>query len=321
MRTGYLHEAVCYSSDEELLTVAVPFLRDGVADGEPTVVTLGAEKSALIRSALSPSDAGKVVFHSGGDVYARPAAAIRAYREMFTDYLASGANEIRVIGELPPSELGATWDWWARYESAINHAYGEFPLWTMCAYDARTTPATVLADVARTHPHAAAGAEHVSSTDYQDPHSFLVRRAPVTPDPLQLTTPAVDLTDPAPSDLRRLLAQLNRTTQEAILSPDDLGDLQLAATEALTNGLRHGKPPVTVRAWAAPDRIVLTVTDRGDGPQDPFAGLQAAPHAPRGGVGLWLAHQLCDHVALHHGPDGFTLRLISGNPYHRVATH
>ena len=46
----------------------------------------------------------------------------------------------------------ATWDWWCRYESAVNDAYDEFPLWGLCTYDTRTTPAAVLADVARTHP-------------------------------------------------------------------------------------------------------------------------------------------------------------------------
>lgn len=66
---------------------------------------------------------------------------------------------------------------------------------------------------------------------------------------------------------------------------------------------------------------MITVTDQGQGPRDPFAGLQAAAHAPNGGVGLWLANQLCDHVAAHHRTDGFTLRLISGNPYHRVNSH
>lgn len=149
---GYFHEAVYYASDEELLAVVVPFLRGGVAAGEPTVVALGEQHAALVRAALPATDAGRVVFHPGGDMYARPASAIRAYRAMLADHTAAEAEQIRIIGELPPSELGATWDWWARYESAINHAYDEFPLWSMCAYDTRTTPAHVLADVARTHP-------------------------------------------------------------------------------------------------------------------------------------------------------------------------
>ena len=38
---GYFHEAAFYSSTEEFLAVVVPFLREGVAAGEPIVVTCG----------------------------------------------------------------------------------------------------------------------------------------------------------------------------------------------------------------------------------------------------------------------------------------
>jgi len=49
---GYFHEAVYYSSDEELLAVLVPFLTGGPAAGEPTVVSLGERNAALVRGAL-----------------------------------------------------------------------------------------------------------------------------------------------------------------------------------------------------------------------------------------------------------------------------
>jgi len=317
--TGYFHEALYYASDEDLLAVVLPFLRGGVAEGEPTVVALGERHAALVHAALSPEVVAGVVFHPGGDMYARPASAIRAYRAMLADYTTSGATQIRIIGELPASELGATWDWWARYESAINHAYDEFPLWSMCAYDIRTTPAPVLADVASTHPRAAApGDRHPPSADYLAPQHFLTRRTPLVPDPLELTPAPIELTDPTPAAARAAVTHLNATVPGGVLTGDKLGDLHLATTEAVTNGLRHGTPPVVVRCWAGPDRIVVAVTDQGEGPRDPFAGLQAAAHAPNGGLGLWLAHQLCDHIAAHRTADGFTLRLISGNPHHRV---
>jgi anti-sigma regulatory factor (Ser/Thr protein kinase) len=320
--TGYVHEAVHYASVDELLAVVVPFLRGGVAEGEPAVVTLGERNAALVRSALPPADAARVVFHPGGEMYARPASAIRAYRAMLTELAAGGAHRIRVIGELPRSALGATWDWWARYEAAINHAYAEFPLWSMCAYDTTTTPAEVLADVARTHPRAAApGDRHVPIPEYVPPQRFLTEPRPVVADPLQLTSPPVELKDPSPADARAAVTLVNRTATGTVLDAEKVEDLQLAVTETVTNALRHGRPPVLVRFWAGADRVVVTVTDGGEGPTDPFAGLQAAAHAPLGGLGLWLAHQLCDHVALHREEGGFTVRLISGNPEHRVGHH
>lgn len=311
-RSGYFHEAVNYASDEELLAVVLRFLLDGVAAGEPTIVALCEPNAALVRDALG--DDTPVVFHSGGDLYARPAGAIRAYRDLFAKHMADGAEQIRVVGELPPDALGVTWDWWARYESAINDAYDEFPLWSLCAYDTRTTPADVLADVARTHPNVATpGDRHLTSADYLEPGLFLRHDRPVAPDPLQLTPPAVELVNPAPAAARAALAKV-----AGVLAAEVLGDLRIAVTETVTNAMSHGVPPIVVRAWAGPDRVVVTVTDRGKGPADPFAGLRAAAHAPTGGLGLWLTHQLCDHVAMSLTADGFTVRMISGNPHHRA---
>ena len=120
---GYFHEAVCYDSDEHLLGVVVPFLLDGVAAGEPTVVSLGERNAALVRAALPAG--GPVIYLAGGDLYARPASAIRSYRRLLADHVSAGAGQIRIVGELAPGSFGSTWDWWARYESAINHAYDE----------------------------------------------------------------------------------------------------------------------------------------------------------------------------------------------------
>lgn len=305
--TGYYHEAIRFGSDEELLTVVVPFLLDGIAAGEPTVVSLGEANTALIRDALG--DDVPVLYQSGGDTYARPAGAIRAYRDLFAEFTSNGAHQIRVVGELPPAALGATWDWWARYESAINDAYDEFPLWTLCAYDDRITPPEVMADVARTHPHFAG-----RPVDYVEPDEFLRHTRRPAPDPLQHTPPAVELTDPIPAQVRAVLTQVT----DGVLTPEAVGDLRIALTETVTNALSHGTPPIVVRIWRGADRVVATVTDQGKGPADPFAGLRAAPHAPIGGLGLWLTHQLCDHVAMSVDDDGFTVRMISGNPNHRA---
>ena len=74
---------------------------------------------------------------------------------MLAGYVAGGATQVRIVGELPAASFGPVWDTWARYESAINHAYDEFPLWSLCVYDTRTTSEPMLADIARTHPRRA----------------------------------------------------------------------------------------------------------------------------------------------------------------------
>ena len=89
---------------------------------------------------------------------------------------------------------------------------------------------------------------------------------------------------------------------------------ELDASEAVTNALIHGLPPVRLRLWTGPDRIVATVTDGGDGPADPFVGLLPVTDTCSAGLGLWLTHQLCSHVTLDTTDDGFTIRLIVETP-------
>ncbi|GIF38886.1 sensor histidine kinase [Actinoplanes xinjiangensis] len=309
--TGYFHEALCYDSDDHLLAVAVPFLLGGVAAGEPTLVGLGGRTADLVRAAL-PAGA-PVTFLAGGAVYARPAGAIRSYRELLAGHVAAGAAQIRIIGELPVAALGVTWDWWARYESAINHAYDEFPLWSMCAYDTRVTPAPVLADVLRTYPRTALpDGRHVPNNGYIDPVSYLSEpRAPV-PDPVQRAAPHADLVDPTLSAARQAV----RDADPGVLPDQDVDDLIVSVSEAVANAQRHGRGPVRMRLWRGADRIVVTVRDTGGGPKDPFAGLLPAGDGTAGGLGLWIAHQSCSHVALHRRDDGFTIRLTAGNPHH-----
>ena len=309
-REGYLHEAVYYSTDEELLGVAVPFLTGGASAGMPTVVALGERTGALVRAAL-PADAD-VTFLPGGDMYARPAAAIRAYRDMLASYRAAGAGQIRIIGEVPRAALGATWDWWARYEAAINRAYDDFPLWSLCAYDTRITPPPVLVDVGRTHPHAVApDGRHVPSATFTDPVAYLSEARPMVPDPVQREAPIAELADPTPADARHAVY----AAANGRLPAGDVEGLVIAVSEAVTNALRHGRPPSTVRVWAGPDRIVVEVRDAGTGVQDPFAGLLPARGDPAGGLGLWIAHQSCNHVVADRSAGAFTLRLTAGNPH------
>ncbi|GAA4564004.1 hypothetical protein GCM10023176_09190 [Micromonospora coerulea] len=311
--TGYYHEAILYDSDDHLLAVVLPFLLGGVEAGEPTLVGFGERNTELVRRAL-PARSG-VTFLPGGDVYARPTSAIRSYCKLLAEHVAEGAPQVRIVGELPTSAFGAAWDWWARYESAINHAYDDFPLWSMCAYDTRVAPEPVLADVARTHPRVAGpDGSHVPIGVYTEPRSYLSEPRPMLLDPVQRTTPLVELTDPTPAQARAAVYAADRGQ----LPADDVEDLVVAVSETVTNALRHGLPPTRMRLWAGADRIVVAVSDGGDGPKDPFAGLLPATSASAGGLGMWISHQSCNHVALHRGPDAFTVRLIAGNPHFPV---
>jgi anti-sigma regulatory factor (Ser/Thr protein kinase) len=315
-RTGYFHEAAYYRDTAELASIAVPFLVGGVAAGEPTVVALGEAHAGLVHDEIdrvAPGFADRVIYLTGGEMYARPTSAIRAYRTLLAEHVAAGADQIRIIGELAPANFGATWDWWDRYEAAINYAYDDFPLWSMCAYGLDTTPAAVLADVARTHPWTAGpDGTHTPGARFIDPATYLTERRVIPDDPLQERPPLAELRDPEPAAARQAVL----LHAPAFLTEPQRDGLVTAVSETATNAIRHGRPPIDVRVWVGEDRMIVTVTDAGAGPKYPYAGLLPDPDGDPGGIGLWLTFQLCDHVSLgrERGRDGFTIRLTVGTP-------
>ncbi|HVL02833.1 MAG TPA: sensor histidine kinase, partial [Acidimicrobiales bacterium] len=302
---GFCHDAVFYGSDEEFLGIVAPFLDEGVAAGEPTLAALGDAHAELMRSQLAVP-AG-VTFLPGSVRYDRPAASIKADHELFARHVAAGADSIRVVVEMPEAGVDASWDGRARYEAAANRAFESFPLWGLCAYNLRTTPPDVVDDVERTHPFiTTADGCRLQNDRYEDPATFLANRPRGEPDPLEGELPPLELVGPSPAVARHAVTEMSGRTN---LSSGEVDDMIVAVSEVVTNAILHGRPPATVRVWAAPDRMVVTVHDLGPGPSDPFVGLVPTARAGgEGGFGLWIAHQLCRRVTLDADDDGFTVR-------------
>ena len=309
-KTGFIHEAAFYDSDGALLDVVIPFLEEAVQAGEPAVAALDERSSGLVRAALREQSA--VLFFDGSAQHRRPASTITAYQQLFVEQVALGARQIRVVGSVPQPATRAPWGWWARYESAINRLYEDFPVWGICPYDTRITPDHVLDEVAQTHPFLASAGRHSPNAMFEQPETFLTRARGTSPDPLEMTPPVVELVDPSPVAARQAARD---TARLADLERVDVDDLVLVVNEAVTNGICHGTGPMRARFWAGRARIVVTVSDQGHGPTDPFVGLVPSPNSDSAGMGLWLAHQLCNHVTFESGADGYTLRLVLGDPH------
>lgn len=305
---GYVHQALLYGDDDELLAAVVPFVERGVADGEPTTVSLDPRLARMVRAALDPAVRAGVVFVPNDQQYDRPASTIRATRETFDHYLAGGAPRIRVVGAVPHPGTGAAWQPWARYEAFANEAFARYPLWALCPYDTRTTPPSVLEDALLTHTHVATSHQGCHRNPrFQDPVAFLRDHLDYPDEPIEHTAPDLLLVDPAVVEARHALAHLAAATELDDLA---IGGLITSVSEVTTNARIHGGPPVVVRAWAERDRILVSVSDCGPGPADPHVGLTAVDRsAGEGGIGLWLVHQLCDEVTMRRNADGFRIRL------------
>lgn len=308
--TGFIHEAAFYDSDGGLLGVVVPFLEEAVQAGEPAVAALDERGNGLVRAALREQSG--VLFVDAVAQHRGPANTVTAYRELFSEQVALGARQIRLVGSVPHPGTLAPWEWWARYEAAINRLYEEFPVWGICPYDTRITPERVLVEVTKTHPFLVSAGLHVPNPMFERPETFLTRARRASPDPLEQMPPTVELVDPTPATARQAAHDTARAAQ---LERIDVDDLVLVVNEAVTNGICHGTRPIHARLWAGPDRIVVTVSDQGQGPTNPFVGLVPSQDSESAGMGLWLAHQLCNHVTFETTEHGYTLRLVLGEPH------
>ncbi len=305
-RTGHFHEAGLYSSDAEFRALIVPFVEAGIAAGEPVILGYDDRKMALLHSWLP--DPSPVMFLGDKGLYATPARAIAAYQRLLEQHVAAGAEQIRITGEVPHPGNGGSFQGWDRYECAVNVVWERFPVWGFCLYDTTTAPPVVLDAVERTHRTlvSPSGARRASAR-YQDVGVFEAIAA--EPDPLEEHPPTAEFTPGLPADARRALARIGRDR----VTEDTLQDLLIALSETVGNAFEHGRPPVTVRIWAAPDRLVASVHDCGPGVTDRLAGLVPAPGGiDSRGLGLWVTHQLDIDVALIRSGDGFTVRLRGG---------
>jgi hypothetical protein len=305
-RSTFRHAAALYGCDDGFLDAVLPFVEEGLSAGDPLVLALDAAQQTLLRSAIGRPRT--VSFVPAAEHYRHPLDALRDSRLLFEDHLRRGATRVRLVGGPPHAQVGS-WPGWARHEALCNHHLTDLPVSAICAYDTREASTKVVTDVHRLHSQlAGAGGVHVPSPDYLEPEVFLDGWWEAGTDPLEEGAPAVVLVDPTPADGRREVADVGAAT--GIGSDGLVG----AVSEVLANALLHGRRPVTLRAWSGPGRAVVTVTDAGPGPSDPFVGLLAPDLESTSGRGLWIAHHLCDLVSVSKTPDGCVVRLAVMEP-------
>jgi anti-sigma regulatory factor (Ser/Thr protein kinase) len=312
------HRALIGASDAELAEGAVAFVCAGVDAGEPVVVACTDATAELLQKALA--DLPQVHWADWGDVYGNgPAAAITAVRRLGERFRTSATSAVRVVLEPAAGPDRDTWREWQRYDAVLDHQLAEAeqlgadPLQVLCLVDTRRAPGPLVDAARATHPLLQVDGHEQPSPDHVDAESYL-RDLPVPAEPLEASEPLVRAD--SVRDLRGLRRDLAARAADASLPPGSepaLEDFLLAVDEMTTNALRHGRPPVDLRLWADADRLVCTVTDRGTGLQDPFIGYGPAhgDDLSLGGMGLWLARQLCDHVDITATADGVRVRLTT----------
>jgi anti-sigma regulatory factor (Ser/Thr protein kinase) len=308
---GAVHDALLYDTDEDLVAALASFLKSGLdADDEAVLLACSARTTkALVDSVGGDPNVGLLPHPH---TYQRPAQAISAYQRIVEDQLDSGVSQVRLVGEVEFGLQPRTWREWIRFEAVVNRALAGYPLWSVCIYDTRRLPIEVLEACEMTHPTLLSAHGRVVSQSYLDPADFLRRSRHAPPDPLERTPAVREYLDPA--DVAGLRQDLRQAGMAGSALPSEMVDeFVYAVSEVATNAVLHGRPPVQVRFWCIPTRLLCTITDHGNGFDDPFAGYVMNPAGGHHtGVGLCLARHFCDHLDASWDCDSFAVRISTG---------
>ncbi len=301
---GFRHEALLYAGSAEFVAGPVPFIRDGLAAGEPVLVVESAEKIELLQVALG-GEAGGVLFGDMTQVGANPARIIPAWHEFVTRNAAPG-RRMRGIGE--PIWNGRSSDELVecqRHESLLNVAFGRGePWWLLCPYDVENLESAVISEARRSHEFVTdGGADRRSDV-------FRGLEASGAPFDVQLAEPekvARHLVFSA-EDLDSVRGLVAHEARAARLNESRAAELVIAVNEIATNSIRHGGGSGTLRIWHEVSAVVCEIRDRGryDKPLGDRERPLNDPAAPRG---LWLANHLCDLVQIRTLPGWTVVRL------------
>ena len=301
--SGLVHDAFVYASEEEFLAGALPFLEEGIDHGEPILAAPTHANAQILRGKLRRR-ARAVDWAEDSEVH-RTVERLRIFLDYIGEHVSGGATRIRVLGEpCWPPEGGPGVAEWKRYESFLNVALADQPVWLVCPYDGSRLAPDIVQDAHLTHPYFGHGDSRTASADYLDPAAFAGRI-----DDVSLPRAPEDASERYFGNagaIRRFVASEARA---AGLAVDRVDDAELAAGEVAANVFRHAADVARVRTWVASGSFVCDIDDTGRGIEDPFAGYGIAEPTALGGRGLTIARRLADVVEIRSTSTGALVRL------------
>jgi anti-sigma regulatory factor (Ser/Thr protein kinase) len=299
---AFSHEAFFYADDEEYLAGTVPFVQEGLDEGEPVLVAVPQRSMDLLASHFGTGHPGLQLV-SMEAMGRNPAWIIPAWADFAGAHAAAG-RPARGIGEpiwasRSPEELVEC----ERHEALINLAFaGTDGFRLLCPYDTTSLPDPIVETAHRNHPHVTRpGATTLCARYDRDIPGYL--SSPLSPVPADAEVVDFDVSHLAP-----IRARTSARAAAAGLPPAKVEDMVVAVSEAITNTARHGGGSGRLAIWRAGDRFICEVQDRGV-VSDPLAGRVRPRVDQIGGRGLWLMHQLCDLVQMRVLADLQAIRL------------
>ena len=281
----------------------MPFVREGLAAGEPVAVAVPGPSLQLIKDALGV-DAEQVLLRDMTVAGRNPGRIIPTVLLAFAN--AHPGRRVRLIGEpIWAGRSSAEYPACAQHEALINAAFTGRAATILCPYNTELLEPAWVEDAYKTHPVMLDATRSFESAAYDDPVATAAGFNQPLPDPpANAATLAI-----ARQALPAVRPFVTEHASRAGLAPERIADLTVAVSELAANAVEHGGGTGALAVWPDADQLVCQLTDGGY-LSDPLAGRIPVPaHGPIGGRGLLLVHQLCDLVRVHTTPAGTTTRI------------
>jgi anti-sigma regulatory factor (Ser/Thr protein kinase) len=295
---GLVHLALFYGSGRQYRQDVVPFIADGLSNGDPVLAAVPGNQVQVLRGVLG-GRGRDVAFADMTALGRNPARIIPAVGTFMDQH---PGQRIRCVDEPAwPGRSGEEAREVTRHEALVNQAFTGMAATVLCPYDSRRLAPSVISQAAGTHPYLLAAGRGQPNRVYRGRAVPPSCESPLPP------PPATAQTYEYYSDLRQLRQWVTGQASAAGLAPDRVADLVIAASELAANTLRHTPAAGTARIWHTGDEILCQIDDRGE-ITDPLAGLR--PGARDGHRhGLQVVNQVCDLTEIRSGPGGTTIRV------------
>jgi anti-sigma regulatory factor (Ser/Thr protein kinase) len=301
---SFRHELVLHTGTEELVELMIPFVRDGAAAGDEILVVGEPDFVDHMLAAVPEVHGIQAVPELSRARF--PGRDLHRFQQSLSR-LDTAESCVRVVNQMP-TMTEHQWHEWRRYEAAANYVLAPYRVWGTCAYDTDLLDEAMLEDLTASHAQVHTVDGRRSSERFTDLDEHIDDYLDLPAHPIEATVPQLSLDDPSVPSARRAVQNLATAVG---LAPAAIQAAMLAVTETVTNGSRHGRAPVALRAWTEGSRLTVSVTDAGPGPH-PLVGLRpVSPDSPSG-RGMWILHQLLSDLNHRKHRDGYTVRFSVG---------
>lgn len=301
----FAHPALFYSGEEDYLAGTLPFVREGLAAGDPVAVAVPDPNLELLRDALGP-DATVVHMIDMRVAGLNPGRIIPGVLRAFAD-AHPGAGHVRIIGEpIWAGRSALEYPACVQHEALINMAFAGRSVSILCPYDLDGLDDAVLDDAKVTHPVLWESGKEATSQAYDPGDIISTYNRPFQP-PRPDSGTVVGLEFEAGSLPRTRDVAIEQAAHHG-MALGRISDVEIVVNELATNSVRHGGGSGTLRIWAEDGLFICEIADRGH-VADPLTGRRPAGLGTKGGRGVLLANYLSDLLRLHTTPDGTSVRV------------